>query len=261
MKAYSHDTRCNFLAYESFNVYNLELSQYAHIVYPFKSLCNVFGINVDDCIAACRELKISNNEILDIEYFPHEQSSDWNVLLKKRCAYRQEKEKQRLVTVYYSAFVVYSQYQCYVGKLAEYFCKQLYPEIFNHPDFLYEEPQNLSTSELMISEVLKEFGDIKVSDIRQLPLKSSKTYQQTNSKFSIYQIHDEKNYEIYLSTANGQSLYIPFRAIQEKNYSLVEKRHVSYSKDYYKNNPKYLELALGVLETPEARLLSSLLSN
>lgn len=261
MKAYSHDTRCNFLAHESFNVNNLELAQYAHIVYPFKSLCNVFGINVGDCITACRELKINNNEILDIEYFPYEQSNNWRMLLKKRCAYRKEKEGLCHVTVYYSAFVVNSQYHCYVGKLAEYFCKQLYPEIFNHPDYQYEETKNISTSELSVSEVLNEFGDMKVSEISQLPFQSSKTYRRTQSKFKIYQIHDEKSYEIYLSTANGQSLYIPFRAIQEKNYSLVEKRHISYHKDYYKNNPEYLELALNALETPEARLLSSLLSD
>lgn len=261
MKAYSHDTRCNFLAHESFNVNNLELARYAHIVYPFKSLCNIFGIEASDCTAACHELEIENNEILDIEYFSHEQSSDWNMLLKKRCAYRNEKDGYSYRTVYYSAFVVNSQCHCYTQKLAEYFCRKFYPGIFGHPGFQYQETNALNTSDLTISEVLQEFGDMKISDIRQLPLKSSKTYQRTNSKFSIYQIHDEKNYEIYLSTANGQSLYIPFRAIQERNYTLVEKRHVSYHKDYYKNNPKYLELALGALETPEARLLSSLLSN
>lgn len=260
MKPYSFDTRCNFAAYESFNINDLDLAKYADIVYSFKSLCNIFGIGVNDCVAACRELKINNTEILDIDYLPHEGPCSYALLLKKNCAHRQEQKDNRIFKVYYSAFVVSSQYQCYTSTLAEYFCRKFYPEIFNHPGFQHNETKHIDTSELTIREVLEEFGDMKVSEVRRLPMQSSKTYQRTRSKFNIYQIHDEKNYEIYLSTSNDQSLYIPFRAIQEKDYGLVEKRHTSYHKDYYKNNPEYLEKALDALSTPEARLLSSLLS-
>lgn len=261
MKPYSIDTTCNFLAYESFNVNDLDLSGYAHIVYPFTYLCNLFGITVDDCIAACRELGIRNDEILDIDYYPRDESGHGSVLLKTRCAYRNEKQGGRYAKVYYSAFVVNHQYHCYAGKLAEYFCRKLYPEIFTHPGFQVNEIRQVSTCDLTVSEVLEEFGDMKMAETRFLPRQSSKTYRRTKSKFSIYQIHDEKSYEIYLSTSNGQSLYVPFRAIQERNYSLVEERHSSYHKDYYRSKPEYLEKALGALKTPEAALLSSLLSN
>ena len=145
--------------------------------------------------------------------------------------------------------------------MIEYFCKKLYPEIFDNQGFIGVEDKPVWVEDLTLEEALKEFGNVNISEIRyKFPHKSTKTLQQPKSKFSIYGIHNEAHYEIYLSTSSG-TLYVPFKAITEKDFGLVEKRHTSYHQDYYKSKPDSIKQALTALQTPEAALLRTLLSN
>ena len=76
-----------------------------------------------------------------------------------------------------------------------------------------------------------------------------------NYQMSIYHLEGAK--EIYIKCDNNKSLYVPVKAIVEKNFSLVMDRHTTYHKGYY-NTPdrkQYLDEALATLETETAKAL------
>ena len=77
-----------------------------------------------------------------------------------------------------------------------------------------------------------------------------------NYMMSIYHL-DRPTDDIYVECDNGKSLYVPVKAITEKNFALVVDRHTTYHKGYY-NTPdrkKYLDEALATLETETAKAL------
>ena len=51
-------------------------------------------------------------------------------------------------------------------------------------------------------------------------------------KWSIYELSDAENYEIYMDTENG-TLYVPIKALLERNPKIIEERMKSYHKWYY----------------------------
>jgi hypothetical protein len=77
-----------------------------------------------------------------------------------------------------------------------------------------------------------------------------------NYPMSIYHL-DRPTDDIYVKCDNGKSLYVPVKAITEKNFSLVVDRHTTYHKSYYNTSDrkKYLDEALATLETETAKAL------
>lgn len=77
-----------------------------------------------------------------------------------------------------------------------------------------------------------------------------------NYKMSIYHL-DRPTDDIYVVCDNDKSLYVPVKAITEKNYSLVVDRHTTYHKGYYNtaDRKQYLDEALATLETETAKAL------
>lgn len=77
-----------------------------------------------------------------------------------------------------------------------------------------------------------------------------------NYTMSIYHL-DRPADDIYVQCDNGKSLYVPVKAITEKNFSLVVDRHTTYHKGYYNtaDRKKYLDEALATLETETAKAL------
>ena len=77
-----------------------------------------------------------------------------------------------------------------------------------------------------------------------------------NYTMSIYHL-DRPTDDIYVKCDDGKSLYVPVKAITEKNFSLVVDRHTTYHKGYY-NTPdrkKYLDESLETLKTKTAKAL------
>ena len=77
-----------------------------------------------------------------------------------------------------------------------------------------------------------------------------------NYKMNIYHL-DRPTDDIYVKCDNGKSLYVPIKAITEKNFSLVVDRHTTYHKGYYNTSDRkqYLDEALETLETETAKAL------
>lgn len=73
---------------------------------------------------------------------------------------------------------------------------------------------------------------------------------------SIYHLEKVTD-DIYVKTETGIWLYVPVKAIVEKNFDLVVKRHTTYHKQYY-NTPDrkvYLDKELAALESKIAKIL------
>ena len=78
------------------------------------------------------------------------------------------------------------------------------------------------------------------------------------SLFDMQTYHlDKETSDIYISTDVGHSLYVPVKAITEKNYSLIVERHTTYHKGYYNtaDRKEYLDKALAALDSKVAKIL------
>lgn len=68
---------------------------------------------------------------------------------------------------------------------------------------------------------------------------------------------DRPTDDIYVKCNDGKSLYVPVKAIIEKDFTLVVERHTTYHKGYYNtiDRKQYLDAALATLETETAKTL------
>lgn len=77
-----------------------------------------------------------------------------------------------------------------------------------------------------------------------------------NYIMNIYHL-DNPTDDIYVKCDNGKSLYVPVKAIVNRDYSLVEERMRTYWPSYYNtpNRKEYLDAELATLETETAKAL------
>ena len=77
-----------------------------------------------------------------------------------------------------------------------------------------------------------------------------------NYHMDIYHLHNATD-DIYVKCDDGKSLYVPVKAIVDKDFSLVVNRHTTYHKYYYNtiDRKEYLDAALATLETETAKAL------
>lgn len=68
---------------------------------------------------------------------------------------------------------------------------------------------------------------------------------------------DRPTDDIYVKCDDGKSLYVPVKAIVDKDFTLVVERHTTYHKGYYNtiDRKQYLDTALATLETETAKAL------
>ncbi len=260
MQPYTTTTRQNFISHKQYDINELDLSKYAHVVSTFKSLGALFGVSTDECIEACKALKIRNSSLIDIDYSPP--GSTWGALLEDKAAQRRVKEGKRdeYRIDNYSSYVVTYQYASVVeGEIIRYFLEQKYPHIFCHPDFFRKKRVEVDGRELPLSEFIREYGDMTICEATRRASEFATIEREiTASKFVIYATRGADDYEIYLETASG-NLYVPLRAIVERDFSLVYQRMRSYFSWYCKDKPQQLREALAPLDSPEAALLKQLL--
>ncbi len=76
---------------------------------------------------------------------------------------------------------------------------------------------------------------------------------------SVY--HLDQTREFYLNTGEN-SLYVPFEALRQNDFSIIENRMKSYFSSYYDTEEKkpFLEKALSALNTPIAIWLKAQLT-
>lgn len=267
MKLYDTTTRCNFESHIRIDINALGLMNetYAQLLPAINELSEMLGITPDEYIAACKELKLKNDQLFDIEYF-NPKGYYYGMPILENAALRKESDKYgNAYYTNYTAYVVPSQYTDDVeSKLARYFLEKRYPEIFLHPDFIAERTVELRVMDMTLAQIIAEYGNMTFRTAKyDLPITTKKKYVMRESKFKIYPIrYQSKGYEVYLKVnEQGDSLYIPIEAIIQKKYALVKKRHVSYFTKYYRDKPDKLKVALKVLRSPEAKLLKELLNH
>lgn len=83
-----------------------------------------------------------------------------------------------------------------------------------------------------------------------------------NYQMNIYHF-DNPDADIYIECDNKRSLYVPIKAIVQKNYDLVTKHHTAYFNTYYNrtDQKEYLDAALETLKTKTAKELKQTIEN
>jgi len=107
-----------------------------------------------------------------------------------------------------------------------------------------------------------EYQGLKHGEIIGQLLKNR--YHWFNSfKWNIYELHNLENFELYMKTSDINNidihLYVPIKAITTSDFSLIEKRMISYWKWYFKDNNEKLERVLKVLDSKESLKLKQIL--
>ena len=78
-------------------------------------------------------------------------------------------------------------------------------------------------------------------------------------KYDAYHLDQVDSYEIYVTTETGV-LYLPIKALLEKDFSIAEKRMKTYFGDYYRLNVPLMEKSLAALATPTTEKLTGYLT-
>lgn len=84
-----------------------------------------------------------------------------------------------------------------------------------------------------INKLPEKYHNLTISEILKLK-NDSKSITKQESAWSIYELHsgDNSNDEMYLTTEFG-SLYVPYKAIIDSNFSLIKDRLNSYALSYH----------------------------
>lgn len=265
MRLFNTTVHDNFESYVLIDINSLELPNYVHLLPAFKELNEMLGIMPEEYLTACRELKLENRELFDVEYFNPKDYHCGVLVMPDAAVCRKFDDNGNSYYVSYSAYAVPAYYTNEAeSKLIRFFFENRYPEIFLHPEFISEKTTELNVTDMTLAQIIAEYGNMTYREARyKLPLRTARKYVVRKSKFKFYPISNSKNeYEIYLEINDkGDCLYIPVQAIIQKKYSLVKTRHTTYFMEYYKNHPDKLKNALKLLNTSEAKLLRKLLNS
>lgn len=157
-------------------------------------------------------------------------------------------------------YKVFSTYEYVIrdGNQDKYFASKGYPVLCDRTEWTFKE----YNGEWM-REVRKLAREYRVPDHYQceegnLLRDCIIAVNPLMSMFEISTYHlDKPTDDIYIKTEHKSSLYVPVRAITEKNFSLVIDRHTSYHKSYYNtvDRKEYLNKALAALDSKVAKIL------
>ena len=92
-----------------------------------------------------------------------------------------------------------------------------------------------SIGRLNVNSLSEHYKNMTVQQL--LDLNREKNLTKKVSAWDLYEMHEAKNYEIYLTTSKG-SLYVPITSIMNGDFSEIEKRMLSYANSYH--DPKKL---------------------
>lgn len=117
----------------------------------------------------------------------------------------------------------------------------------------------MQTSFVMLKDIPEELRGKTVNEL--IEMNKPFTIEKMVYSLTCYTPHSKgmEDYELYLELKNG-SLYIPYAALKNSDFSLIENRMKKYFSDYYRNNPEQLKKSLRLLKTKEAAKLKECLS-
>lgn len=150
------------------------------------------------------------------------------------------------------------EYVIYGGGQDNHYAKMGYPVLCDRTMWTFKEYKGE-----WMKEVRKPAREYRVPDHYQLHEKDllkdcilMVNPNMANYQMSIYKL-DRPTDDIYVKCDNGKSLYVPVKAIVNKDYSLVENRMNTYWPSYYNtaDRKQYLDAELATLETDIAKAL------
>lgn len=262
MERYSHETNSNFISAPRFDINSVDIKEACEISKIGDQIRKIINVTDEEILSAIEILFIKPCDLIQ-EDFAKLSSHPYGKLVEglKPAEKRVYEKYGSRIDNYYLYLIPHRYLSVREKDLLVYFIPKKYPNIFEND--LFKKEIDAKTDFKTFGE-FKEFHNISDDDsikkVLTLLKTSSKPTKKTVSKFDIYSPSGEKNYEIYLNTEFG-SLYIPFDAIKNNDFSLIEERMTDYFSWYYGNNENesYLN-AIKPLESKEAIFLKELLT-
>lgn len=199
-----------------------------------ESLINL-GFTETEIKQALIDAEIKENDLTDVKGFKHEPHYLKKYELVKSGVYFTQKEYngcwERDVEVYGSEYRIIGHYQGLKhGKIIFQLFKNKYNwfDIFKHEVIEKSKPRINSWTKL--KDIPESFHNISVKELIEMSEPVNITVSK--SSWDIYELHSDKNPEMYLKTEFG-SLYVPYKAILTNDFSLITNRMKSYALDYH----------------------------
>jgi hypothetical protein len=207
---------------------------------------NVLGITDKEINKAFKELNINKNDLC--EEYPIKINSNNTVLysthefLRTGTGYFTDTRSdgfEKRYTANANIYLIPAQYQGLKhGKIIFQILSNRYP-------WMKTFTKNKNYEESLVDKYIDTIGRLSIKDLPEelkkltineiLEIKKEKKVL-LESSWSLYEMYSV-DYEMYLTTEFG-SLYVPIKALINKDFSIIDKRMKSYSLSY--NDPKYL---------------------
>jgi hypothetical protein len=208
-----------------------------------KKPLNLLGITDEEINKALNDLNITKKDLVEEYNVPigskfHCSSNEFvktgPCSVKK---YYQEYEKT--VTERRDIYIAPATYQGLKhGEIIYKILSNRYPWMDNfQKDKSYKEAEIEvdSIGRLDLENLPSKYDHLTIKEVKDLVKK--KDVVKKESSWSLYEMYNSIEYEIYLTTEFG-SLYVPIKALIEKNFKLINDRMVSYANSYH--DPKGL---------------------
>lgn len=210
-----------------------------------KKALNNIGITDKEITKAFEQLQISRNDLCEeyaIERPGRKPVNSVHEFLKVGIGHfeKYQGEYVKKYTATADIYLIPSQYQgLRHGKIIEKILNNRF-KWFNTflKDKCYQESETEryfdTIGRLDVNRLPEKYKNMTVAELVSLRdgIKSTKK----ESAWSLYEMYNE-NYEIYLTTEFG-TLYVPIKALLDKDFNLIKKRMISYALSYH--DPKHL---------------------
>lgn len=204
-----------------------------------RNALNEIGFSDDEIRKALQDLEMSKKDLCDEKAFEHGKPYHRVYEYIRRGIGHFKKYQSEYIKEYTANADIYLVPAQYQGLRHGKIIRQL---LNNRYDWFDTFLKDKSYKE---SETGEYFNSIGWLDVNSLPdkykemtvnqiieLSKEKNLVKKESAWSLYEMYGSKDYEIYLTTSKG-SLYVPIKALIDKDWFLIEQRMKSYAISYH----------------------------
>lgn len=240
IKHINYDDSFYFVTDSHIEKYNLNVRELIEKCNFFNELANKFHVTFDKLYSLTIYLQIPIRDLFSFSIY----ESNSLCLIASNVLYEDKRVKEgyfdRIKKVYYNVYLTQNEYiTLKFSDFAFLILKEQFPKIFDNPLFKHTEkrfdkeiPNFGLKTKLKISDISHEYGNLTINDIVNIV----KNYEYVNenievSNFAFY-YHGNDVFYLHLGDCNVQghtyriSMAIPYKALYDKDFNLVEKHEV-----------------------------------
>ena len=194
-----------------------------------------FGFTEKEIEKALKDIEFTENDLTEIKGFQNEPKYMGKYELVKSGVYFNIKEYQpidweRYRKVYGSEYRIVKQYQgLRHGEIIHQLFKNKYKWFDTFRENKIEKSKPNIDNWTKLRDIPKDFYSMTVKELVEMTEPIEITVSK--SLWSIYELRNNEA-EMYLTTEFG-TLYVPYKAITDKNWNLIENRMITYRLSYH----------------------------